>query len=271
MYKKPPKNEPKEIKDDNFTSIIFVHHAMNDVRSEMARASLETLIETTFNIPCEIIVVDNGSSWNDSKHFLKLAHKGKITHYIRNAENMHFSYARNQAIQLSHGKYICIVDNDILFDYGWLQMCLHMLNQFPEKKLISSIIYYPYTSATLDKRYHAGEISDSKYTYKLNQRAGSNQMVMKRETIQEIGVFPLHRIAGSYFADNLVRAGYVTILPPEKFRYMAKDCGLRRGYNLKQGFIFKKKLTDGSIKFYDKYPQHNYNGIQRQQTDNKTS
>lgn len=251
MWKQPPEGKPREINDDNFVSIIWTHYAMNDVRSEMARASLETLIETTKNVPCEIIVVDNGNNLRDSKHFLELAHKNKIQHYIRNAENLHFSYARNQGILLAQGEYVAIVDNDILFDHKWLQLCIGMLEQFPDKKFIASIIYYPYTSATLDKRYHAGTIQ-GKYEYKLNQRAGSNCMVMKKKVFEEIGVFPLHHIGGSHFTDNLVRGGYVTILPPEKFRYMAKDCGLRRGYNLKQGFTFVKTLTDGSKKYYDK-------------------
>lgn len=250
MYKSNPEAKPKDIKDNDFVSIIFVHYAMDRYRSELARASLYSLIETTNNLPCEIIVVDNGGSLEDSKFFLELAHENKIHHYIRNGENLHFSFARNQGILMSSGKYVAIIDNDIIFDRKWLNLCIGMLEQFPDKKFIASIIYYPYTSAKSDKRYHAGTIK-GKYEYKLNQRAGSNCMVMRREVFDEIGLFKLHRIAGSLFADDLVRAGYLTILPPEKYRYMAKDCGLRRGYNLKASFDFIKTLTDGSKKHYD--------------------
>jgi len=253
MLRKPTGTEAKEIRDDDFVSIIWVHYALTETRSEMARASLATLIETTFNIPCEITVVDNGGSLEDSMHFVKLADEKKIQHYIRNGDNMHFSYARNQAIRLASGKYIAISDDDIIFDHGWLQMCVGMLKEFPDKKFVASIIYYPYTSAAKDRRYHAGEIQGKRRTYKLNQRAGSNQMVMRREVFDEVGTFPLHRIGGSYFVDNLVRAGYLTILPPEKYRGLAKDCGLRRGYNLKAHVDFVKTLTDKSKKHYEQY------------------
>jgi len=252
MYKEPPKGEPTKIEDNNFVSIIWVHYAMDRFRSELARASLYSLIETTRNTPCEIIVVDNGGSWQDSKYFLELAHKKEIQHYIRNAENLHFSYARNQALLLAGGKYIAISDNDIIFDQRWLNLCLSMLEQFPNKKFIASIIYYPYTSARLDKRYHRGNIH-GKHEYQLNERAGANLMVMRKEVFEEMGLFSLHKIAGAKFVDNLVRAGYVTILPPEKYRYMAKDCGLRRGYKPRDEVLFCKTLTDGSKKYYDRY------------------
>lgn len=266
MWVAPVEGEPVKIEDDDFVSIIWIHHSMTQYRSNLARASLCSIIETTKNLPCEIIVVDNGGNVEDGKFFLELANENKIHHYIRNGENLHFAYARNQGLLLAGGKYISIIDNDIIFDHKWLQLCVGMLEQFPDRKFIASIIYYPYTSAVLDKRYHAGTIK-GKHEYKLNQRAGANCMVMRREVFDEVGLFQLHRIAGSHFVNSLVRAGYLTILPPEKYRYRARDCGFKRGYKSREAFPFIKTLSDGSKKHYGRHHFSMHKLVQRERDD----
>ena len=84
-------------------TFIFVHYAVNEARSELARKSIQSLIDTTKNVLGEIIVVDNGGSLEDSKYFLEKAEKKEIQHYIRNADNLWFGYARNQAVKISNG------------------------------------------------------------------------------------------------------------------------------------------------------------------------
>ena len=82
----------KENQKDNYVSIIFVHWGQNEYRSQLARASLLSLIDTTTS-SCEIIVIDNGGNVEDSKWFVEQADKKNISLYIRNADNLHFGYA----------------------------------------------------------------------------------------------------------------------------------------------------------------------------------
>ena len=233
---------------DDYVSIIFVHWAMDAFRSQLSRASLKSLQDSTHS-STEIIVVDNGGNIEDSKFFLEECDSKRIALYIRNADNMHFGFARNQAIQAASGNWIVIVDNDIIYRDSWLEMCLTMLRTHPDKKLVASPINYPYVHKR-DPRWRHGTIQVKGKTCNLTERAGSNCMLFRREVLDEVGLFRLHRISGSYFTDALVRKGYLVITPEVNWAF---DGALRRGYNFKKDAEVKRTLSDGEqINFHDK-------------------
>ena len=198
----------------------MTHWTMDKFRSETMRKSVSSLITTVPN--AEIIVIDNGENLEDSQWLLEKTHKKEIACYIRNRYNMSFGYGRNQGLKLCSGDYIVIVDNDILFEQGWLEECLEVFKKYPNEKIIVSHIDYP--TGILKEKYDAGMLGD----YKLNMRAGSNCFMMKRKTFEEIGEFEIHRIAGTKFTDKLVRNGYLTAVIPTK---KTEDMGFRRGYD----------------------------------------
>lgn len=233
---------------DNYVSIIFVHWAQDEERSLMARASLSSL-QHTIHSSSEIIVVDNGSNLEDSKFFLKQCNKKKIALYIRNADNMHFGFARNQGLTFSSANWIAIVDNDIMYRDKWLEMCLQMLRAHPDKKLIASPINYPYVHKR-DPRWRHGQIPVKRRMCNLTERAGSNCMVMRKKVLKELGFFHLHRIAGTHFTDALVKAGYLVITPEVNWAY---DVGLRKGYNFKNKIFVDRTLSDGDKIHFEKW------------------
>ena len=222
-----------------FCSIIVTHFAMSQERSDMMKASITSLIEST-TYPFELIVVDNGGSKDDSRWLSYLSDEKKITTYLKNADNMHFAFARNQAFKLSHGDYICIADNDILYQYGWLNGCVNVLDDYPENRIYTTPMEYPMRS--LNARYHKGYLEYYGEKMELNQRAGSNCFVIRREDYVKIGDFPHHRIGGSHWTNKAVRAGYLACVIPD---LMVKDAGLRRGYNHKECLPIRKTLSNG--------------------------
>lgn len=173
----------------------------------------------------EIIVIDNGESEEDSKWLLEKVHEKKIACYIRNRQNMHFAYARNQGLKLATGDYIVIADNDIFYTPEWLQICVDFLAKNPGKYLATPLIADPMNAIRPDR--WAGEVG----AWKLNYRAGSNCFVMRRSDFEVLGEFDIHRIAGSKFTDRCVRMGYTMAVMP---RPRAFDMGLRQGYNLNE-------------------------------------
>ena len=233
---------------DEYVSIIFVHWAMDEYRSQLARASLKSL-QDSIKSSAEIIVVDNGGNVEDSKFFVEECEAKRIALYIKNSDNMHFGFARNQAIQAASGNWIAVVDNDIIYRDSWLEYCLTMLRVHKEKKLIASPINYPYVHKQ-DPRWRHGTIQVKGKTCNLTERAGSNCMVMRKEVFNEVGFFRLHRISGSYFTDDLVRKGYLVITPEVNWAF---DAALRRGYNFKQNAEVTRTLSDGEqVNFHDK-------------------
>lgn len=232
-----------EIKDEvkDHVSIIFCHFAMNPERSALAKASLKSL-QATIHTPAEIIVVDNGNNIEDSKFFLEECQNKRIALYIRNADNMNFSYARNQAIPEVTGKWVVIVDNDIMYKDHWLELGIKCITYFPDKKLIASPINYPYVHKR-DPRWRHGQLEVKGRVFNLTERAGSNCMIMKRETYDEMGKFELNRKAGCLYTDKLVDAGYLVITPAINWAF---DAGLRRGFNFTGEFSINRTLSDGT-------------------------
>ena len=118
-------------------SIIYTHWAMNDERSRTMRESFYTLLDTVPN--AEIIVIDNGGSYEDSCWFLKLTDLGYVASYTRYRDNMHFAYARNDGLKRTSKDYIAICDNDIRFEEGWAEECIEWLSKNPGKYFVTPI------------------------------------------------------------------------------------------------------------------------------------
>src|SRR3990167_1273795 len=225
-----------------FTSIIVTHHASTPERSNFVRKTMESLPDST-KLPYELIVVDNGENVEDSKYFLELVERGKINTYIRNHNNMHFGFARNQALRICNGDYIAICDNDIIFTPGWLEACVDVLDQNPDKKIYATPIY---NVAHWRPKYWQGEVQANGKTYRLNMRAGSNCWVTRREDLEQIGDFVIHRVAGTKWTNKAVGMGYLAAVTPD---IMVNDFGFRRGYNLNASIPVELDLHGKKVYF----------------------
>lgn len=227
--------------DKPFASIIITHWANDGFRSGLIRVSLSSLLDT-LNYPAEIIVIDNGEFEEDTIWLAKLLRQGKINTLICNKDNMHFAYARNQGLQNASGDYIVIADNDINYEKPWLAQCINVLDRFPHRKIITTPIYGSYT--LLDKFYEC-EVEVGSQLWRQNYRAGSNCFVARKNDFKEIGMFPLHVIAGSKWNDNFVAKGYTVLAPPKNL--VSDQATFTSSYHKKKPYDFHKTLTDGSL------------------------
>ena len=220
-----------------YVSIIFTHYGSTPERSLVMRKSIQSLL-STLDYPAEIIVVDNGNVAEDSKYFLDLITEGKIQHYLRNATNMSFGYARNQGFKLADGDFISIVDNDIFFKKNWLTSCIDILEAYPDKKIYATPIYN--VTHWTSKFWSKEELTLNGKIYRLNSRAGSNCFVMRRKDWEIIGKFRTHRIAGTKWTERAIELGYLAAVCPF---IMIQDMGFRNGYNFKEAIPLKKVLA----------------------------
>ena len=196
-------------------SIIFTHHASNEKRSELMRASIQSIVETAPD--AEILVADNGASLEDSQFLLKLTHEGKIARYVRYRKNLHFYYARNDCLSVATGQYIVVSDNDIIYQPGWLEECIKFLDDHPDEKIITSPLKVIYGQLRYNQKTLDG--------WMLNMRAGSNSWVMRRRDYEILGKFIPSQIAGTHWTTNAVHNGYLTAVMSEP---KARDFGKRR-------------------------------------------
>lgn len=224
----------------------MTHHASEKNRSDLLRKTLKSLFETTKDLPTERIIVDNGGSLKDSKYLLGLAEKGEINTYIRNHNNMHFGFARNQALNICNGEYIAICDNDIIFNPGWLETCIGILDKYPDRKIYATPIYN--VAHWRPKYWHPDILEYEGRQVRLNRRAGSNCWVMRRKDFETIGDFRVHRVAGTKWTNNAGGAGYWAAVTPD---IMVNDAGFRRGYNLNKCLPVKMDLHNGKEVYFN--------------------
>ena len=235
-----------------FASIIVTHWAMNDERSDIMTKSITSLIEN-INYPYELIIVDNGGSKEDTEFFNDLVDKGYVSTYIRNNNNRHFGYARNQGIAVAQGDYIAIVDNDILHKKDWLTKGIEMLEKYPDKKIYSTPIDYPQDAQYNGKvRYRTDMFGECS----LNMRAGSNCFVIRYGDLMKIGKFAIHRIAGTKWTDNAVGLGYLACVLPEGY---VEDMGFRKGYELNDYKPVFIEFKNGDKIYFNKDEYRNIN------------
>ena len=236
------------------TSIVFVHYGMNIPRRALSFESLQSLYDSVSHLPCEIIVVDNGGDLEDSKRFVELTHKGVITHYIRNTDNLWFGRARNQAIAIASGEYIAVVDNDLIYKKGWLDKSLEVLRKVKNPKLMVTPMRVIYGH----KRFNS-DYSENGESYLVNTLAGSNCWVMRRSQFDDIGEFQDHHFSGTLWCRTYSKKGYAVIVLEER---LVADLGHKHsktfGYvrHLKEEqrrqIVIKKKLINGKEIVYFK-------------------
>ena len=223
-------------------SIIVVHYAHTDdfsnknkLRGSMMQRCIDSLNKNTDYL-AELIVLDNGGNPDDSQELLDMNRVGKIQTYVRYSNNMHFAFAWNQGLRLATGKYVVLTCNDIEFKPKWLSVCIALLEKNPERKLIATPFLTP------DKNrwnFNKEVLADGS---RINSLAGSNCMVLKRETLMEIGEFPHHRIAGTIWHRRMNRLGYMVIIPPED---LAVHLAFRSGVDWKKQISVKRKMLNG--------------------------
>jgi len=88
-------------------SIILVNYNAMQITLDC----IKSIYEKTINIAFEIILVDNGSDDNAQELVKKEFPNVKI---IYNKQNKGFAQANNQAIIISSGKYVLLLNNDTI-------------------------------------------------------------------------------------------------------------------------------------------------------------
>lgn len=89
--------------------------------------------------PCEILVIDDGSS-DDTAAWM--AAIDGLRHH-RRAHNGGFIAACNDGLRLARGQYVVLLNNDTVPQPGWLDALLDTFAQVPEAGLVGAQLLYP--------------------------------------------------------------------------------------------------------------------------------
>jgi len=96
-------------------------------RLDFTKQTLKSLAKTTPRHTYELIVIDNASHPPAFDWLLEESRVGNIDVLIRNKVNLGFIKASNQGIKIARGKYIALINNDLIFTDNWLEKLLKPL------------------------------------------------------------------------------------------------------------------------------------------------
>jgi len=162
----------------------------------------ESIIKHVHSIKYELIVVDNGSTVNESITLKALFPNIKS---IRSNINLGFSGGNNLGIKESIGKYILLINNDTLIKDDFLHSMVQTLENNSKMAAVSPKIRFAFPPQNIQ---FAGYTPLSKYTMR-NKLIGFDEpdlgqyniprltpithgaaMMVKREIIEQIGLMP---------------------------------------------------------------------------------
>lgn len=210
-------------------SLILVTWAETDFRMKLLKETLESLFEET-EYPFELILVDNGPK--QQTDFLCKHWGSGIDVHIINDVNVGIANAFNQGIKEITGEYVSFLANDIRFESGWLGDCVKALEKYPDQKLIASSHFSCHQKGAA-KRHFLGVLDE----YTLWNRTSPGGWVLRKETLDDIGLWPVHEKPGSKYCDRITRKGYKwVLLPKPKLFHMAEK---------KASYDYRHRLIDG--------------------------
>lgn len=207
-------------------SLILVTWAETDFRMKLLKETLESLREHT-HYPHELIIVDNGP-----KQQTRFLLKQEINKHIINEINVGIGPAFNQGIEEASGDYISFLANDLRFEKDWLSDSIEALEKYPDKKLIATTFKSTHQTRCR-KRYFIGNLDE----YSLWFRSSPAGWVMRKDALNDIGLWPDDNRPGTLYCNRITKKGYRWISPPERKVFHVG--------NRKPSYNWKNKLVDG--------------------------
>lgn len=121
--------------------------------------AIESILSQTFE-DFEFLIVDNGSTDNSGKIIDGFAERDRRIRVLRNEKNVYISEARNRAIQIAKGKYLCLIDSD---DWALSNMLEVMCSRAEETKAQYVVAGYFMDYCIHDKHYCYSVCPDDRF------------------------------------------------------------------------------------------------------------
>lgn len=131
---------------------------------EHTQKMLKSLIDSISpQLDYEVILVDDGST-DDTRQWINSLTSERI-HVVLNESNLGYAKANNIGVGRARGQWICLLNNDLLFESGWLEPMLEIIQNPPLSIGVVGNLQYRMSDGALD---HAGMsiTSDGKFCHR---------------------------------------------------------------------------------------------------------
>jgi GT2 family glycosyltransferase len=116
-------------------SVVIITWRMKDFLGQL----ISTVIQHTQGLSYEIIVVDNASGDGTAELVRK---EFPSVHFIENSENLGVAPSRNQGFRVARGKFVVILDADMVLKENSLRKMLEFMSQHPDAGICGCRLTY---------------------------------------------------------------------------------------------------------------------------------
>ncbi len=180
------------------TKVSFVIPTFNQV--DLIKQCIQSLKPTIAGKNYEILVIDDGSEAGIQQQLLAWGAQENVR-VIAKPENQGFSRSVNEGIQAATGRYIMLVNNDILFNQPeWLDHMLNTMKSSPDIGIAGARLLYPdltiqhggmvFENNCFQHRYRhmPGDLQQAK-SVEDNVALTGALFLIEQKLVQDIGLF----------------------------------------------------------------------------------
>lgn len=219
----------------------------------------------------EIIVVDNGSTDGSAEMMEKLIEKNELIKLIKNNKNLGFAKAVNQGIRKAQGKYLLLLNSDIVVQKDALRAMIDFAETHslvgaiggklfnPDGSIQASVYHFPSVVRAIKEFWLNQEHTYQKYAPQAKGPAAVEAvigaaMLIPRKIFEKVGFFDERYFM--YFEDldycrRVKKAGYKTYyLPTAKFIHRHGASGRAMPDRTHQWLVESSKIYHGKPRYY---------------------
>ena len=211
---------------------------------------VESIIRNT-EYPYRLIVIDNGSE-SKTREYLESLKRDSVLHgyiLIRNEENLGYTKATNQGLEISDAEYVCLHNNDTIVMKGWLSEMVRIAESSkdigivnPNSNNIGSrkpcwMSLEKYAKALMEK--HKGQYIE------MATAIGFSYLI-KREVINKIGILKIGYGLGNFedteYCIRAFRNGYKSVFAQGAYVWHAENASFDLVENYEEMFEKNQKM-----------------------------
>lgn len=162
---------------------------------------IDSWVSIVMSVSYEIIVIDNGSIINEA---IPLQEKYPFIHTIRSEKNLGFAGGNNLGIDIAQGKYLFLLNNDILIindtihllirrltSSNWIAGVSPLIRDYTEPHAIQYAGYTSLSPITLRNRaIGRGKMNKDRYPAQRTPYLHGAAMLIKKRVIDRLGPMP---------------------------------------------------------------------------------
>lgn len=162
---------------------------------------IDSWVLTVMSVSYEIIVIDNGSTANEA---LSLQEKYPFIRTLRSEKNLGFAGGNNLGISIAQGKYLFLLNNDIIITSDTIHLLVRrlvssnkiagvspLIRDYTEPHAIQFAGYTKLSSITLRNRaIGRGRINKDRYPARRTPYLHGAAMLVKKKVVDKLGPMP---------------------------------------------------------------------------------